>query len=279
MNDHDFEVKERQQLDLPDVLKKKPSLEEPRRLGQDKAFNKNIHVDLIVTQTESGQAPGKTIISITDDSKNFCTSAVIPDSGIDSTISAIWNYWCQPYGFPETIHFKQGKVQTSKLESKINDLIPLKHKISCRSRTSTFNPEKEQQWRQNQNEISEEEFVHTMNFLCKLQNPARTRPSDNNQAHFDGNYDDLADIKDFTGNQNDAEEGYEELSRMDDKSFRHLNKRKHVSLCRHKLQSRAHGQSRCWRQAVDQQPGLPELEEGDTDHEWAQLKQMEKLIE
>jgi hypothetical protein len=29
MNDHDFEVKDRQQLDLPDFLKKKPNLEEP----------------------------------------------------------------------------------------------------------------------------------------------------------------------------------------------------------------------------------------------------------
>jgi hypothetical protein len=54
------------------------------------------------------------IISITDESGTFATSAFIPDSGLDSTISAIWNYWCQPYGFPETISFKQGKVQTSK---------------------------------------------------------------------------------------------------------------------------------------------------------------------
>jgi hypothetical protein len=54
------------------------------------------------------------IISITDESGTFATSAFSPDSGLDSTISAIWNYWCKPYGFPETISFKQGKVQTSK---------------------------------------------------------------------------------------------------------------------------------------------------------------------
>jgi hypothetical protein len=53
-------------------------------------------------------------------------------------------------------------VQTSKLERRINELVPLKQKISCRSRKDTFNPEIEQQWRQNQNEISEEEFIHTV---------------------------------------------------------------------------------------------------------------------
>jgi len=154
MNNHDFEVKDRQQSDLPDFLKKKQNLEEPRRLDQDQDFNKTIHVDLIDTQIDPSKAPGKTIISIMDASRTFSTSAVLPDSGTDSTVSAIWNYWCQPYGCPETIHFKQGKVQTSKLESRINELLPLEKKISCRSRKDTFNSEIKQQWRQNQNEIS-----------------------------------------------------------------------------------------------------------------------------
>jgi hypothetical protein len=60
-------------------------------------------------------------------------------------ISAIWNYWCKTYGFPETISFKQGKVQTSKLERMINDLAPLEQTVSCQSRKDTFNTEIEQQ--------------------------------------------------------------------------------------------------------------------------------------
>jgi len=33
----------------------------------------------------------------------------------------------------------------------------------------TFNTEVEQQWKQNQHEVSEEEFVNTVNFFYKLQ--------------------------------------------------------------------------------------------------------------
>ncbi len=118
-----------------------------------------------------------------------------------------------------------------------------------------------------------------MNFLCNLQNPASTRSSDNNQEYFGDNYEDLTDVEDFTGDEDDSEDEYEELPLMDDQQFRHLSKRKHVSLCRHKLQGRAHCQSRRWRQATDLQPRLSEFEEGDTDHEWAHLRHMEDIIE
>jgi hypothetical protein len=278
MTEHDFEVQDRQKSDLPNFLKKQQK-QEPRRLDHNQTFNRTIHVDLIDIQTDTDKSPGKTILSITDDSRTFSKSAVLSDSGIDSTVSAIWNYWCQPFGFPETIFFKQGKVQTSKLESRINELIPLKRKISCQSRKYIFNLEIEQQWQQNQNEISAEEFVHNLNFLCNLQNPARTTSSDNNQGRFDGNCQDLTDVKDFTGPEDDLEEEYEELPPIDDQQLCHLSKRKHVSLCRHKLQGCAHGQSRRWRQATDLQPRLSELEEEDTDHEWAQLRQLEEFIE
>jgi hypothetical protein len=40
MNEHDFEVQDRQKSDLPDFLKKKQKLEEPRLFCQDQAFNK-----------------------------------------------------------------------------------------------------------------------------------------------------------------------------------------------------------------------------------------------
>ncbi len=157
--------------------------------------------------------------------------------------------------------------------------MPLEQKISCRSRKGTFNTEMEQQWQQNQGDISEEEFVHTLNFFCNLQSPDRTKFSDNNQERFNGNYDDLTDIEDFKGNGDDTEDEYEVLPQIDYQQPRQFNKRKQVSLCRHKLKNRAHGQSRCGRQATDLQPNLSELKEEDTDHEWAQLKNWEKFIE
>ncbi len=275
MNDHDFEIKDRQRSDLPNFLRKGQNLEKPRHPRQDQIFNRNIHVDLIDTWTN----PGKMIISITDDSRTFTTSAVISDSGIDSTISAIWNYWCKPHGFPESISFKQDKVQTSKLENRINDLAPLKQRISCQSRRDPFNPETEQQWQQNQNEICEEEFIHTLNFLYDFQKPARTKPSDDKPKHFDAHDEDLTDVEDFPGDRDEPEDKFKDLPQPDDDQPNYLSKRKHVSLCQHKLQRRANCQSRSWRSTTDQQPRITEFEEEDTDHEMAKLREMEKILE
>jgi hypothetical protein len=127
MNDHEFEIKDKQKSDLPDFLKKGQNLAEPVQVSQAIAFNKIVHVDTINTHTK----PDKIIFTITDDSRTFSTSAVVTDSRPNSMISAIWNYWCKPYGYPETISFTQGKVQTSKLEKNINDLAPLEQRLSC----------------------------------------------------------------------------------------------------------------------------------------------------
>ncbi len=161
MNDHEFEIENRQKSDLPDFLKKKQNLSEPRRASQTVDFNKIVHVNTIDTHTD----PDKTIITITDDSRTFSTSAVITGRGPNSMISAVWNYWHKTYGYPEIFSFKQGKVQNSKVEKMINDLAPLEQRVNCQSRKDTFNTEIEQQWQQNQQEISEEEFVHTVNFF------------------------------------------------------------------------------------------------------------------
>jgi hypothetical protein len=75
--------KDRQRSDLPNFLRKGQNLEKPGHPRQDQTFNRNIHVDLIDTQTN----PGKTIISITDDSRSVATSDVISDSRIESMIS------------------------------------------------------------------------------------------------------------------------------------------------------------------------------------------------
>jgi hypothetical protein len=98
-----------------------------------RAFNKVIHVDLISADTDSEVTSGKTILSITDDTRTFTQIAVIANSEIDSMFSTIWHLWCQPYGHPETIMFNQGKVRTSKLESRINNFMPLTTKVICPS--------------------------------------------------------------------------------------------------------------------------------------------------
>jgi hypothetical protein len=276
MIDHDFEIQDRQKADLPDFLKNRQMGKGREDLQQNRAFNKVIHVDLINAGTNSNKISGETILSITDDTRTFTQVAVMENSVIDSTVSAIWHLWCQPYGHPETIMFNQGKVQTSKLEDRINKQAPLGQKINCRSRKNTFNLEIEQQWQQNQDEISNEEFVHTLNFFSNLQKPAK--PSDNDQGHFSSNYKNLTDVEDFTESENEYEDEHE-LIPQTDRQFRQISKRKQISLCRHKLQNRAHGQSRRWRQATDPQSKLSEFEEDDTDHQWAQLKNFETFIE
>jgi hypothetical protein len=109
---------------------------------------------LINADINSNGTSSKTILSITDDTRTFTQVAVMAKSEIDSTVSAIWHLWCQPYRPPETIMLNQGKVRASKLESQINDCIPLVPKIGCRSSKNTFNQEIQQQWQQNKYEVS-----------------------------------------------------------------------------------------------------------------------------
>jgi hypothetical protein len=124
MSEHEFEIRDKQKSDLPDFLKKGQNHTTQVRVSQPVTFNKTVHVDTICTNTNLEN----TIITITDDSRTFSISAVITDSGTTSTINALWKYWFKPYGYPETITFKQGKVQTSRLEKMINDLAPLEQK-------------------------------------------------------------------------------------------------------------------------------------------------------
>ncbi len=96
MIDHNFEVQDRQKSDLPGFLKTRQTWRGQEDYEQDQAFNKIIHVDLINADTNSEEASGKTILSITDESRTFTQVAVIANAGIDSTVSAIWHYWCHP---------------------------------------------------------------------------------------------------------------------------------------------------------------------------------------
>jgi hypothetical protein len=200
-----------------------------------------------------------------DDTRTFTQVAIIANSGIDSTASAIWHYWCQPYGPPETILLNQGKVRASKLESRINDFMPLEQKISCRSRKDTFNQQVQQQWQQNQYDISAEEFAQNLNFLCNLQSPDTTGTGYPDHRHLHDVHQNLTDDEDFTEVETDTEkEQLEKLPLIN-------HKRKRISLCRHKLQGRAYHRFRNLKTTPEQPERLPEREEVESDHEWLQL--------
>jgi hypothetical protein len=100
---------------LPEFLKKGQNDTTQVRASQPVTFNKTVHVDKIYTNTK----PENTIITITNDSRTFSISAIIPDNSTTSTVNALWDDWFKPYGYPEMISFKQGKVQTSRLEKMI----------------------------------------------------------------------------------------------------------------------------------------------------------------
>jgi hypothetical protein len=194
MIEHDFEIRDRQKVDLPDFLKKR-QIEEGREIsGQDQAFNKVIHVDLIKADPHSTTVPDQAILSITDDTRTFSQVAVLTDDKIDSIAAAIWHHWCQAYGNPETILSNQGKVWTSKLGSRINKFMPLEQKISCRSEKEIFNPEVRQHWQQSQQDTSAEEFALNWNFLCKLQGPAKSKTRNNYINDGDQDFDDVEDF-------------------------------------------------------------------------------------
>jgi hypothetical protein len=174
MIDHDFKIQDRQKVDLPDFLKKRQTGEGQENPEQNQAFNKVIHVNLINANLHLNEASGQTILSITDDTRTFNQVAVLANDKIDSTAAAIWQHLCQPYGPPEMILFNQGKVWTSKLESRINDFMLLEQKINCRSGKNTLNHEVQQQWQQNQHDTSAEEFAQNWNFLWTCQGPDTT---------------------------------------------------------------------------------------------------------
>ncbi len=249
MSEHDFEIKDKQKSDLPDSLKKGQEDTPQTHVGHPGKFNKTIHVDTFFTL----MTPEKGIITIT-----------------------------------ETISFKQGKVQASKLEKKINEWAPLERRVTCKNRINTFNPEVEQQWEQNQQELPEEEFINTVNFFYELQEPEHKKNwGDTNSRHLDitENY---PETDSNSEDEDEPEYNLDNLFQLSDDQLTYQTRRKSISLCRHKLQ----GRTRCqrWRQQSRQhkQNWLPESEADqqieidlvneDTDPEWAQLREMEEFL-
>jgi hypothetical protein len=261
MIEHDFEIRNRQRADLPDYLKKRQIQEGGEISGQDQAFNKVIHVDLIKADPHSNTVPDQAILSITDDTRTFSQIAVLTDDKIDSIAAAIWHHWCQPYGNPETILSNQGKVWTSKLGSRINNFMPLEQRISCRSEKEIFNPEVRQQWQQSQSDTAAEDFAQQWNFQCNLQGPAKFETGPDSLDEVDQNLD---DVKDFVEEEPNINHHLEVLGR--DK----LLQRKRVSFCRHKLQRRAYPKIKKAETTLKQPGRLLEPESLELDPEWLQ---------
>ena len=151
-------------------------------------------MDLIDIDHNSPDASARAILSITDDTRTLTWLAVLADDRIDSVATTIWHQWCQPYGNPEMIRSNRGKVWTSKLESRINNLGPLEPKITCRSEKENFNPEIRQQWQQSRLDTSAEDFAQAWNFLCNLRAPGKAESGFDSLSQVD---QDLDDIKDF----------------------------------------------------------------------------------
>jgi hypothetical protein len=266
MIDHDFRTRDRQKADLPQALKRSQIKygSEP-----DPAFNEVIHVDLIKADSTISDASASTILSITDHTRTFTRLAVLADDKIDSVATTIWHHWCQPYGNPVTIRSNEGKVWTSKLESRMNKLNKIGPKITCRSEKETFFPEIRQQWEKHRLDTSAKNFAQDWNLLCYSQAPndANLRIDDLNQADSD-----LDDIEDFVETDPNPD-GY-----MSEKPKPGPCQRKQVRLCRHKLQTRAYPKTT--KRKVWQPPEYKLKQENqDLEHEWLQLIQLEKEIE
>jgi hypothetical protein len=118
----------------------------------------------------------------------------------------------------------------------INDLASLKQRVTCKSRNDTFNTELEQQWQQNQPEMSEEEFVHTINFLHRLQEPETKEPLSNTYGGFNEITEDTSETDYSSENEDDTESGFRPLSHLCNERPIQQARRKSLSLCRHKLQ-------------------------------------------
>jgi hypothetical protein len=164
MSEHKFDTKNRQNADLPQYLKQRQINPKDEQHINNLYFNKTIHVNTFQGDILKDQA----IIMIMDESTAYSISTIINVNTADFLIYALKTHWFDKYGFPKTILFKQGKVQVSKLEQNINKMAPLTMTVACKSRMTTFNTETEQQWKQNQHQLPEEDFVNAMNFFHNI---------------------------------------------------------------------------------------------------------------
>jgi len=207
-------------------------------------FNETIHVDTFQGATKKNPS----IISITDESTAYSVSTILKVKNADTLLQTLNTQWFDKFGFPGKILFKEGKVQVSQLEQKINKMAPIIMTITCKSRPTTFNTETKQQWRLNQHQLLEGEFINAVNFFHNIQNPELSEtpiPQMTNQGT-----EKLHDIHEEQG-QEDEEEVEDDLKEINNLEFeddleeinnllcthRSSNpRRKTIKLCQHKLQ-------------------------------------------
>jgi hypothetical protein len=286
MSEHDFEIRDKQKSNLPDSLKTGQQKACQIPISKTEQFNKIIHVDTFSTVTTLE----KIILTITDDFTAFSVSTIMPDNSTTTTVTALRDHWFKTYRYPDTISIKQGKVEVSKLQKKINDWAPLEQGVTCKSRNMTFNNEIQQQWEQNQQEISEEEFISTINFLHELQEPEQAQDWDNLNSGDHWITEDHLETDDTSEDEDEVEYDLDSSLHFGNDQMTYQPKRINISLCRHKLQRRLGCRSKNWRQLSGQlQPDWPtesglaqqmelDLVDDDADSELVQLREMEKSL-
>jgi hypothetical protein len=184
------------------------------------------------------------------------------------------------------IFLKQGMVQVSKLEKKIKELAPLETTVTCKSQMNMFNMEIEQQWKQNQHQISEKEFVNTINFFHDFWKPElKGKTGEATSKNYDN------DDRDWSQENEDKTEGnLKEIYHLTTNHPTRHSKRKNIRICWHKLQQRTgcnhksktkqlkpRGQLWLSGQEEDIQAKLETLEPN-YDPEWDQLREMEEFL-
>ena len=116
--------------------------------------------------------------------------------------------------------------------------------------------------------ISAEEFTQTWNVLCQLQTPNPDYINMKNATQI-LNDEEEEEFTDF-----ETEINEERLSKSTNKY-----KQNKIHLCRHKLQERTYPRTRKLKTVPIQSEQLPDRENVESDYEWLQLLQMEKIIE
>ncbi len=230
MSEHNFDTKNCQNADLPPFLKQKQKDTQKDQNTSNLDFNKTIHVDTF----QKDDLPVKAIITITNESTAYSVSSIIGIDNANSLVEVLKTQWFDKYGFPKTILLKQGKVQVSKLEGKINKMTPLETMVTCKSQMTTFNTETEQQWKQNLHQLSGDDFVNTINFFHNIRKPelgGRSNKYTTRKPNGD-NRDQSQENKD------EAQDDFEEVNNLSSNHQACHSRRKAIELCRHKLQWR-----------------------------------------
>ncbi len=110
--------------------------------------------------------------------------------------------------------------------------------MTCKSRNNIFNTEVKQQWKQNQHELLEEEFVDTVNLFYKLQEPEHNQDWGNTNSGYHQITENYPETSSTLEDEDEPEYDLDDLLHFSEDRPTSQPKRKSISLCRHKLQGR-----------------------------------------